>query len=127
MRKYLEIDLSRQKVSERQLAGRELAEAGRYLIARTLVERNVATVDPFDPDNPLIFSVGPFRIDSINRHRISRNVRFSDFHVDADTPRLMRLMSMCEFRPTRLTDFTSMCELFATSLTPTTTTIRLNA
>ena len=29
MRKYLEIDLDRQKVSERELAGRELAEAGR--------------------------------------------------------------------------------------------------
>ena len=42
MRKFLEIDLNRQKVSKRQLAGRELAEAGRYLIARTLVERNVA-------------------------------------------------------------------------------------
>ena len=60
MRKYLEIDLDRQKVSERQLAGRELAEAGRYLIARTLVERNVAKMDPLAPENPLIFSVGPF-------------------------------------------------------------------
>ena len=60
MRKFLEIDLNRQKVSKRQLAGRELAEAGRYLIARTLVERNVATMDPLAPDNPLIFSVGPF-------------------------------------------------------------------
>ena len=60
MRKYLEIDLDRQKVSERQLAGRELAEAGRYLIARTLVERNVATIDPLGPENPLIFSAGPF-------------------------------------------------------------------
>ena len=60
MRKYLEIDLNRQKVSERKLAGRELAEAGRYLIARTLVERNVAKMDPLAPENPLIFSVGPF-------------------------------------------------------------------
>ena len=58
MRKYLEIDLNRQKVLERQLAGRELAEAGRYLIARTLVERNVAKMDPLAPENPLIFSVG---------------------------------------------------------------------
>jgi aldehyde:ferredoxin oxidoreductase len=30
------------------------------LIAKTLVEGKVATVDPLGPDNPLIFSAGPF-------------------------------------------------------------------
>ena len=60
MRKFIEIDLHRQHVLERQLAGRELAEAGRYLIARMLVERDVAAIDPLAPENPLIFSVGPF-------------------------------------------------------------------
>ena len=31
-----------------------------YLIAKTLVEENIAGVDPLSPDNPLIFSAGPF-------------------------------------------------------------------
>ena len=60
MRKFIEIDLHHQKKTERQLTGRELAEAGRYLIARMLVERNIAGIDPLAPENPLIFSVGPF-------------------------------------------------------------------
>jgi aldehyde:ferredoxin oxidoreductase len=34
--------------------------AGRYLIAKTLLDRGLATVDPMSPDNPLIFSAGPF-------------------------------------------------------------------
>ena len=46
MRKFIEIDLHHQQISERQLAGRELAEAGRYLIARMLVERDIAPIDP---------------------------------------------------------------------------------
>ena len=60
MRKFIEIDLHRQQISERQLAGIELAEAGRYLIARMLVERDIAPIDALAPENPLIFSVGPF-------------------------------------------------------------------
>ena len=60
MRKFIEIDLHHQQISERQLVGRELAEAGRYLIARMLVERDIAPIDPLAPENPLIFSVGPF-------------------------------------------------------------------
>ena len=35
-------------------------KAGRYLIAKTLLELDVATVDPLSPRNPLIFSAGPF-------------------------------------------------------------------
>ena len=60
MRKFIEIDLHHHKTFERQLSGRELAEAGRYLIARMLVERDIAGIDPLAPENPLIFSVGPF-------------------------------------------------------------------
>ena len=55
MRKFIEIDLHHQQISERQLVDRELAEAGRYLIARMLVERNIAPIDPLAPENPLIF------------------------------------------------------------------------
>ena len=49
MRKFIEIDLHHQKTTERQLTGRELAEAGRYLIARMLVERDIAGIDPLAP------------------------------------------------------------------------------
>lgn len=60
MRKHIDIELGSKTVSERELSGREVAEAGRYLIAKTLLERNVAKVDPLAPENPLIFSAGPF-------------------------------------------------------------------
>lgn len=58
MRKFIEIDLHHQQISERQLVDRELAEAGRYLIARMLVERDIAPIDPLAPENPLIFQLG---------------------------------------------------------------------
>ncbi|MEM7802099.1 MAG: aldehyde ferredoxin oxidoreductase N-terminal domain-containing protein, partial [Chloroflexota bacterium] len=60
MRKYLDIYLESQTIEDRHLSGDEIAKAGRYLIAKTLVEQGVATVDPLGPDNPLIFSAGPF-------------------------------------------------------------------
>ncbi len=60
MRKYLHIDLGRQTVREEQFSGEQIARAGRYFIAKTLVEMNVATCDPLSPVNPLIFSAGPF-------------------------------------------------------------------
>lgn len=59
MRKYLHIHLNDQKIEEKELQGEEIAKAGRYLIAKTLVEEGVATVDPLSPANPLIFSAGP--------------------------------------------------------------------
>jgi aldehyde:ferredoxin oxidoreductase len=34
--------------------------AGRYFIAKTLLELGAATVDPLSPAKPLIFSAGPF-------------------------------------------------------------------
>ncbi len=60
MRSYLQIDLNKQSVTSQQIEGEDLVMAGRYLIAKTLVEGGVATVDPLGPDNPLIFSAGPF-------------------------------------------------------------------
>lgn len=60
MRTYLHIHLQNQTVQSETLAGEALVKSGRYLIAKTLVESQVATVDPLGPENPLIFSAGPF-------------------------------------------------------------------
>ena len=60
MRNYLYIDLENRAVRVVAQKGEELVRIGRYLIARTLVKENIAGVDPLSPDNPLIFSVGPF-------------------------------------------------------------------
>jgi len=60
MRKYLHIDLSQHAVREEDFSGDQVARAGRYLIAKTLTAMGVATVDPLGPENPLIFSAGPF-------------------------------------------------------------------
>ena len=60
MRNYLHIDLENRTVQAVEQKGEELVRVGRYLIAKTLVEENIAGVDPLSPDNPLIFSAGPF-------------------------------------------------------------------
>ncbi len=60
MRKYLHITLGDQQVREETFSPDQVARAGRYFIAKTLVEMGVGTVDPLGPDNPLIFSAGPF-------------------------------------------------------------------
>ena len=60
MRNYLHIYLKNRTVKAVEQQGEELVRVGRYLIARTLVEDNIAGVDPLSPDNPLIFSAGPF-------------------------------------------------------------------
>ncbi len=60
MRTYLDINLTDRSVSRQELKGEDLAKAGRYLIAKTLVENGIALVDPLSPENPLIFSAGPF-------------------------------------------------------------------
>lgn len=60
MRKYLHIDVNDQSIREEEFSGDQVARAGRHFIAKTLLEGNVATADPLGPDNPLIFSVGPF-------------------------------------------------------------------
>jgi aldehyde:ferredoxin oxidoreductase len=60
MRTYYDIDLDTRRIDRRELHGEAIVRAGRYLIARTLLERGAATVDPLSAANPLIFSAGPF-------------------------------------------------------------------
>jgi aldehyde:ferredoxin oxidoreductase len=60
MRKYHEIRLDDQTITIRELHGEDIVKAGRYLIARTLLDRGTAAVHPLSPDNPLVFSAGPF-------------------------------------------------------------------
>ena len=60
MRKYYDINLQDQSITTHEWEGEQLIKAGRYLIAKTLLEQNAATVDPLSPANPLIFSAGPF-------------------------------------------------------------------
>ena len=60
MRKYYDIQLDNHTVESKELHGEEIVKAGRYLIAKILLEMGAATVDPLSPKNPLIFSAGPF-------------------------------------------------------------------
>ncbi len=59
MRTYLHINLKTQTVEKEELNGEAIAKAGRYLIAKTFVEKGLAQVEPLSPDNPLVFSAGP--------------------------------------------------------------------
>jgi aldehyde:ferredoxin oxidoreductase len=60
MRRYLTINLADRSVASETLSGEAVARAGRWLIAKTLLDCGAAGVDPLGPDNPLIFSAGPF-------------------------------------------------------------------
>ena len=60
MRTYYDIQLTDRAVTRRELSGEAVVNAGRYLIAKTLLELGAATTDPLSPANPLIFSAGPF-------------------------------------------------------------------
>src|ERR1043166_6090594 len=60
MRIYSDINLADRTITRRELHGEAVVKAGRHLIARTLLELDAATVDPLGPQNPLIFSAGPF-------------------------------------------------------------------
>lgn len=60
MRSYHHIDLANRTIQTDELHGEAIVRAGRYLIAKTLTERKLADVDPLSPENPLIFSAGPF-------------------------------------------------------------------
>ncbi|MCA9926508.1 MAG: hypothetical protein KC421_29265 [Anaerolineales bacterium] len=72
IRNFLHVDLQTQTVTVEPREGKELVVAGRYLIAKTLVENNLAEVDPLSPQNPLIFSTGPFAGTTFsNANRIS--------------------------------------------------------
>ena len=72
MRKYLHINLNEHTHNSEEWQGEALVKAGRYLIAKTLVEERAATIDPLGPDNPLIFSAGPLAGTTFsNANRIS--------------------------------------------------------
>lgn len=72
MRQYHHIDLATCTVRSVELEGEDIVRAGRYLIAKTLTEGELAGVDPLSPDNPLIFSAGPFAGTNFsNANRIS--------------------------------------------------------
>ena len=63
MRTYYDIHLGEGRAARAvrsELHGTEIARAGRNLIARKLIGAGAATVAPLGPDNPLIFSAGPF-------------------------------------------------------------------
>ena len=72
MRTYLHINLNDRSIDKETLSGEALARAGRYYIAKTMVDRDLAGVDPLAPENPLIFSAGPFAGTNFsNANRIS--------------------------------------------------------
>ena len=72
MRYYLQIDLSKKTVEKETLNGEEIVRAGRYRIAQTLLQLDKGQVDPLSPQNPLIFSAGPFAGSNFsNANRIS--------------------------------------------------------
>src|SRR5213594_2476370 len=71
MRTYYDIDLTSRKITKRELHGEEIVRAGRYWIAKTLLELGAATVDALSPANPLIFSAGPFAGTSFSLHGAS--------------------------------------------------------
>ena len=60
MRKYHHINLNDKSIDTEELDGLDCIKVGRHFIAKTLLEKGAATVDPLGPDNPLIFSAGPF-------------------------------------------------------------------
>ena len=73
MRKYLHINLDDRSIETEELHGEDVIRSGRYLIAKTLLAGGVARVDPLSPENPLIFSAGPFAGSSFsNANRIGK-------------------------------------------------------
>ena len=72
MRKYHHINLGDRSIETEELHGESVIRAGRHHIAKTLLERGAATLDPLSPENPLIFSAGPFAGTSFsNANRLS--------------------------------------------------------
>ena len=52
MRTYYDIQLNDRTIAKRELEGEAIVKAGRYLIAKTLLELGAATVDPLSPAEP---------------------------------------------------------------------------
>ena len=76
MRTYLHINPSDRTIKKEQMEGEQLARAGRYHIVKTMLDRGLADCDPLGPDNPLIFSAGPFarsNFSNANRNALSRS------------------------------------------------------
>ena len=72
MRKYLHINLRDRSVKTDELHGEAIIRVGRHFIAKTLLKSGAAKVDPLSPENPLIFSAGPFAGTNFsNANRIS--------------------------------------------------------
>jgi aldehyde:ferredoxin oxidoreductase len=72
MRKYHHINLNDRTIETDELDGEDIIRVGRNFIAKTLLARGVAKVDPLSPENPLIFSAGPFSGSNFsNANRIS--------------------------------------------------------
>ncbi len=59
-RKYLKINLGSHLVASETLSGEAIARGGRYLVAKTLLDRGMAKLDPLSPENPLLMLAGPF-------------------------------------------------------------------
>ena len=59
MRKHITFDLTNRTSSSETVEGNELARAGRWLIAKQLLDAGAATMDPLSPEAPMIFSAGP--------------------------------------------------------------------
>ncbi len=72
MRKYLHINVGERSVDTEELRGEAIVRVGRHHIAKTLLDRGLARVEPLSADNLLIFSAGPFAGTNFsNANRIS--------------------------------------------------------
>ncbi len=72
MRTYLHINLNDRTIEREELNGEDCIRVGRHFIAKTLLACGAAKVDPLSPENPLIFSAGPFAGSSFsNANRLS--------------------------------------------------------
>lgn len=72
MRRYLDIDVTRQLVATSEVGARDIIYTGRRFIAERLLTMDAAKCDPLSDENPLIFSVGPFAGTNLsNANRIS--------------------------------------------------------
>jgi aldehyde:ferredoxin oxidoreductase len=76
MRTYHHINLDDHSIDSRKLDGEAVIRAGRYHIVKALLDCGAATVDALSPQNPLIFSAGPFAGSNFsNANRISVGCR----------------------------------------------------
>ncbi|MEI2613286.1 MAG: hypothetical protein V9G20_32015 [Candidatus Promineifilaceae bacterium] len=65
MRQFIKFNLNDQTSHTEQWEGEALVKAGRHLIAKTLVEQGVATVDPLGPGESAYFFGWPIGGDDL--------------------------------------------------------------